>query len=210
MKQVIEIEVNKIEDLFSNKFWKEKHITMLTHRCDVPSLDNIFDDIYNSIEDSLTIASKTVYDSLWDQLTDLDKSNLFQSDIKQFYFWLEGLNKDTFRDYYEKLENGYTLLEIIEEDLKETVPQKTESLDDQIEELYSRHSKAGTVTIFETQEHLVISSTNKKSLNDTKLSLFMAGYIIYHKRQKKLDNKTLYSYVYAFNENSSTLPICLS
>tara|TARA_Y100000310_G_scaffold338959_1_gene430130 strand:+ start:636 stop:1268 length:633 start_codon:yes stop_codon:yes gene_type:complete len=210
VKKLVEIELKDINNLFSKKFWQNKHIDMLTYYCETPSLDNIFDDIYSAIEQDLSELHKAMYDSIWDSITERDRTELFQGDIKQFYFWIDGLNKISFMDYYNKLLDGFTLMEIIEQDLKKATARYEDYIDEQIETLYKRHSTNNVVTIFQTNEHLVASSTNKKNLEDTKKSLFIAGYILYHTRSKKIDNKTLYSYVYPLQDNSTLQPICLS
>jgi uncharacterized protein YheU (UPF0270 family) len=213
VKKLIEIEIKNISNLFSETFWQNKHkfmLSILESEREEPSLDNMFDDIFADIEEGLTNASKSLYDTIWDTISKHDKFELFEGDINQFYFWVDGLNKDAFNDYYGQLLEGYTLMEIIEKDLKKTTTKYKDFIDEQIETLYTQHSKGGAVTVFQTKEHIIVSSTNKKNLNDTKESLFMAGYIVYHSRSKKMDDKILHSYVYSLIENSSSLPICLS
>ena len=210
MKKVIEIKLKNINNIFSEQFCEDVYHFMLTHEIEDTSLDNIFDDVYSSIEKDLTKSSRSLYDSIWDSMATKDQFELFEGDINQFYFWIDGLNKDAFNDYYNKLLEGYTLMEIIEQDLKGTATIYKDIVDKHIETLYEKHSKQGIVTVFHTREHLIISSTNTDDLDDTKQNLFMAGYIVYHKRTKKVDDKTLHSYVYSLIENSASLPICLS
>ena len=210
MKNLIEIKLENIDNLFSKKFWQNKHIDMSSHFYETSSLDDIFSDVYSSIEEDLTTLSKSLYDQIWDSITERDKIELFQGDKKQFYFWIDGLNKDAFADYYDKLLDGYSLMEIVEQDLKSNTSEYNDYIDEQIELLYKRHSRDNLVTVFRTDKHLIVSSTNKENLNDTKMNLFYSGYILYHTRSKKIENKKLYSLVYPLEDNQFLNPICFS
>ena len=200
--EVIRISLKNADNILSNNYWKIVFEDIITY------------EVTNNIKapDYITDLEKDIYDEIWtDLLSDNDKNLLFGDEKNEYYFWIHNLSDDYFEKYIDLLEKGRDLTSIVQEEINsEEISDELSDLDKnyiQTDDLYEKHlANEKLVTVTSTDQAMVISCMNKKILDETKNSLILTGYIIYDERNKVIDSKTLYSYVYEYKK--STLPFC--
>jgi len=201
--ELVRISLKNADDIFGEKYWKTVFEDIITY------------EVTNNKKspDYISDVERDVYNEIWETLlSDNDKRQLFEDNKTEYYFWIHNLSDAYFEKYINLMESGRELCSIIEEELKSS--NDFDELNDMdsskyipVEDLYKRHLENDKlVTVTSTDEHMIISCMNQDVLNETKNSLLLNGYILYNKRNKIIESKTLYSYVYNFKD--ITLPFC--